>query len=342
MAIQQQPVSGIGEPLSYRVITLEEHFTTSDFLRATAPFTPALGSSAVLEARLLDFDGERIAAMDEGGVDLQVLSLAATGQESLAADDATSLVHDANEEAFAATQRHPGRLRMFASLALKDPVAAAKELERGVERLGCVGGFLNGTEGGGFLDAPRFAPLFEAAEALDVPLYLHPTAPSRTIQEEYFQGLPEASAYFLSTAAWGWHAELGMHCLRLILSGTFDRFPRLKIIIGHMGEHLPYSLMRAQDGLSMPVTHLQRSVSEYFLNHFVITSSGYFTQAPFRCAMEMLGADRLLYSVDYPYRSNAAGARFLEHLEIAPDDLRKFASGNAERILKLSPDPVSR
>jgi len=342
MAIQKQPVSGIGEPSTYRVITLEEHFSTPAFLRATAPFTPALGSSTSLEAKLLDLDEVRLAAMDEGGVDLQVLSLAATGQESLAPEDATSLVHDANDEAYAATQRHPDRLRMFASLALKQPEAAAKELERGVERLGCVGGFINGTEGGDFLDAARFSPLFEAAEALDVPLYLHPTAPSRAIQEEYFRDLPEASAYFLSTAAWGWHAELGMHCLRLILAGTFDRFPRLKLIIGHLGEHLPYSLMRAQDGLSPPVTHLQRSISEYFLNHFFVTTSGYFTQAPFRCAMDMLGADRLLYSVDYPYRSNAAGARFLEHLEITPDDLRKLAAGNAERVLKLAPERVPR
>ncbi|SEB39639.1 amidohydrolase family protein [Terriglobus roseus] len=342
MAIQQQPVSGIGDPTLYRVITLEEHFTTPDFLRATAPFTPALGTSAALEEKLLDLDERRLAAMDEGGVDLQVLSLAATGQEQLTSADATSLVHDANNEAYAATQRHPKRLRMFASLSLKDPAAAAKELERGVERLGCVGGFLNGTEGGDFLDAPRFAPLFEAAEALDVPLYIHPTAPSLAIQDLYFRGLPEASAYFLSTAAWGWHAELGMHCLRLILAGTFDRFPRLKIIIGHMGEHLPYSLMRAQDGLPTSVTHLRRSVSEYFLDHFSVTTSGYFTQAPFRCARELVGADRLLYSVDYPYRSNVAGAHFLEHLEITPDDLRKIASGNAERILKLPSELVSR
>jgi hypothetical protein len=122
----------------------------------------------------------------------------------------------------------------------------------------------------------------------------------------------------------------------LILAGVFDRFPRLRIIIGHMGENLPYSLMRAQDGLPPSVTGLKHSISEYFLHHFVITTSGYFTQAPFRCALEVLGAERILYSVDYPYRSNDAGARFLEDLSLPPDDLRKIASENAERILKLN------
>ena len=335
MAILQKPVSGIGEPISIRTIALEEHFTTSAFLRATAAFTSALSSAKPLEEKLLDLDGYRITAMDEGGVDLQILSLAATAQDKLAPADATSLVADANDTAFAATERHPERLAMFSSLALADPGSAAKELERGVLKQRSVGGFVNGTEGGSFLDDPRYIPLLEAAEALDVPLYLHPTPAPEPVQRIYFSGLPEASAYFLSTAAWGWHAELGMHALRLILGGVFDRFPRLKIIIGHMGENLPFSLMRAQDGLSPSVTGLKRSLSEYFLHHFVITTSGYFTQPPFQCALQVLGAERILYSVDYPYRSNDAGARFLEGLSLPPDDIRKIACENAERILKL-------
>lgn len=336
MPLRIEPNSGIGEPTTVRLITLEEHFTTQEFLRATAPFTPALASAPALETQLLDLDQQRIAAMDEGGVDLQVLSLAATGQESLKPDETTSLVRAANDTAFAATERHPHRLRMFANLALKQPEAAAKELERGVDRMRCVGGFVNGTEGGTFLDDARYYPIFEAAEALDVPIYIHPTPPSTIIREAYFSNLPEKSAYFLSTAAWGWHAELGLHCLRLILAGTFDRFPRLKVIIGHMGEDVPFSLLRAQDGLPPSVTGLERSVSDYFMEHFYVTTSGYFTEPPLRCAMDVLGTDRLMYSVDYPYRTNVAGAKFLEGASIAPDDLRKIASGNAERILKLS------
>jgi predicted TIM-barrel fold metal-dependent hydrolase len=321
--------------VSQRIIALEEHFTTPAFLQATAPFMPAVARSASLEARLLDLGDGRIAAMDQGGVDLQVLSLAATGQDALPASEATALVREANDIAFAATKAYPERFASFASLALRDPAAAAKELERGVRNLHCVGGFLNGTEGGSFLDDQRYWPLYDAAEALDVPLYLHPTPPSTAVYDAYFKGLPEKSAYFLSTAAWGWHAELGMHCLRLILSGLFDRFPQLRFIIGHMGEDLPFSLMRAQDGLSPSITGLSRSVSEYFLDHFVVTTSGYFTQAPFQCAMDVLGPDRILYSVDYPYRSNRAGAEFLAGLKVSPSDKEKITHGNATRILRL-------
>jgi uncharacterized protein len=333
--LQRSPVGD--EQLPIRVVTLEEHFTTAEFLRATAPLVPAVAKSAALGAKLLDLDDGRLAAMDEGGVDVQVLSLAAAGQGRLAPSEATALVRDANDAAYAATQRHPGRLRMFASLALKQPESAARELQRGVTELGCVGGFLNGTEGGSFLDDPRYAPIFETAEQLDVPLYLHPSPPPQPIIDAYFGGLPERSAHFLSTAAWGWHAELGMHCLRLILAGVFDRHPSLKIIIGHLGENLPYSLIRAQDGLPTSVTGLTRSVSDYFLDHFFITTSGYFTTPPFMCALEVVGADRLLYSVDYPYRSTAAGAALLRNLALAPADLQRVAAGNAERILKLRP-----
>jgi predicted TIM-barrel fold metal-dependent hydrolase len=330
------PTSPVGEATTeIRVITLEEHFTTPEFLRATASVTPAVATSAVLEGRLLDLDDGRLGAMDDGGVDLQVLSLAATGQEALTPADATALVRDANDAAFDATRRHPDRLAMFASLALRDAEAAATELERCVGQLGAVGGFLNGTEGGAFLDDPRFTPVFEAAQRLDVPLYLHPSPPQPAVRDAYFGGLPERSAYFLSTAAWGWHAELGMHCLRLILAGVFDRFPGLRVIVGHMGENLPYSLIRAQDGLSAAVTGLPRSVSEYFLDHFVVTTSGYFTPAPLRCALDVLGVDRVLFSVDYPYRANTAGAELLRTASLATADLQKIAAGNAERVLAL-------
>lgn len=330
------PSSPVGDAhTELRVITLEEHFTTPEFLSATADFTPAAARSSALEALLLDLDDRRLSDMDDGGVDLQILSLAASGQESLESADATALVRDANDAAFSATRRHPGRLAMFASLALRDPDAAAAELERGVSELGCVGGFLNGTEGGAFLDDPRFTPIFEAAQHLDVPLYLHPSPPQPAIRDAYFGGLPERSAYFLSTAAWGWHAELGMHCLRLIVSGVFDRFPGIRFILGHMGENLPFSLIRAQDGLPPAVTGLQRSVSDYFLDHFLVTTSGYFTAPPLQCALDVLGVDRVLYSVDYPYRATTAGAELLRTAPVAAADLQKVAAGNAERILNL-------
>lgn len=318
------------------IITLEEHFTTADFLKATEPWIPNAARSATLDRKLLDVDDGRIAAMDTGGVDLQVMSLAATGQEKLDAALATALVREANDELAAAVARHPSRFAGFTSLALRDPANAARELERGVQKLGFKGGFVNGTEGGVFLDDPRFYPLFEAAEQLNAPIYLHPAPPPVAVAESYFAGLPEASAYFLSTAAWGWHAEAGMHCLRLILSGLFDRFPRLQIIIGHMGENLPFSLARADGALPARVTQLKRTVAEYFHSHFYVTTSGYFTTPPFACALEVVGADRLMYSVDYPYRENTAGQEFLRSISVSPSVYAKLTHENAQRLLRLS------
>lgn len=333
ITVYPSPAGPAGNPV--RVITLEEHFATPEYLAATEQFLPPIARSTALQTALADLDDARIAAMDAGGVDVQVLSLAAGAQHRLAPHHATALVRDANDAAHAATRRHPDRLRMFASLALGQPDRAADELHRGVRELGAVGGFLDGTAGGSFLDDPRYTPIFEAASELDVPLYLHPSPPPRAVRETYTEGLPEKSAYFLATAAYTWHAELGLHCLRIILAGVLDRFPKLRFIIGHLGEHLPYSLFRAQDGLPTSVTGLQRAVSDYFLDHFTITTSGYFTAPPFMCARDVVGTDRLMYSVDYPYRSPQAGAEFLRRLPIPLSELAAVASGNAERILKL-------
>ena len=335
MTITVRPSPASADEITVRVVALEEHYATAEYLSATEEFMPQVAKSASPRAALLDLDDARIAAMDAGGVDVQVLSLAAGGQHRLAPADATALVRDANDAAFAATRRHPGRLRMFANLALRQPELAADELRRGVKELGCVSGFLNGTEGGSFLDDPRYTPIFQAAAELDVPLYLHPAPPPQVVRDTYTAGLSEASAYFLATAAWGWHAELGLHCLRIILAGVLDRFPSLRFIIGHLGEHLPYSLYRAQDGLPPLVTGLQRPVSEYFLDHFLITTSGYFTTPPFMCARDVVGSDRLMYSVDYPYRPTRAGADFLRQLPISPSELASVAAGNAERYLNL-------
>ncbi|TDZ44418.1 amidohydrolase family protein [Mycobacteroides franklinii] len=333
LTVRSSPASS--HELTVRVITLEEHFTTPEHWDAVGPFMPAAAKAPALRAALLDLDEQRIAAMDAGGVDVQVLSLASGAQHRLAPADATSLVRDANDAAFAATRRHPDRFCMFANLALRDPEGAASELHRGVTQLGCVGGFLNGTEGGSFLDDRRYTPIFEAASELDVPLYLHPTPPPRVVRDVYTAGLAEGSGYFLSTAAWAWHAELGLHSLRIIVSGVFDRHPALRLIVGHLGEFLPFGLFRAEDGLQQKVTGLARPVSEYFLDHFVLTTSGYFTTAPFMCARDVVGIDRLMYSVDHPYRSSTAGAEFLRRLPIPGDELASLTSGNAERYLKL-------
>jgi len=321
-----------------RTITLEEHFMTSEVLKATSAFRntdPTAGYRELIEEKLLDLGDCRIADMDASGIDMQVLSLAVCGVEKLAPAEATAIARDTNDRLAAATRMRSDRLAGFATLALRDPEKAAAEFERCVTKLEFKGALVNGTTDGLFLDHPRFTPLFEAAQALDAPIYLHPGPPPDTVRDAYYEGLPRSLGDVLSTGGWGWHVETGLHSLRLIASGLFDRVPRLKIIIGHMGENLPFSIARAESGLSRGTTHLKRKVGEYFREHFYVTTSGYFTLPPFACALQVVGADRLLFSVDYPFASNAVGREFLDSLPVTPDEMKKISHRNAERLLKV-------
>jgi predicted TIM-barrel fold metal-dependent hydrolase len=208
-------------------------------------------------------------------------------------------------------------------------------LERCIDTLGFKGLILDGTVGGEFMDQPKFLPVFEAANALKIPIYLHPAAPPKAVKDVYFSGLPAEAAHLLSIAGWGWHAENGLHALRLIVSGLFDRFPDLQIVIGHMGEGVPYALARSSNVLGNAIKHLQRSVDEYFHHNFHVTTSGYFTLPPFQCALEVVGIDRLMYSVDYPFSPNTRGRDFLNALNLADTDYAKLTHGNAEALFRL-------
>lgn len=323
--------------LSMRTITLEEHFATPEILKKSAEIQPASRNNFVkaVEEKLLDLGKGRLADMDAAGIDLQVISLTNAGMDKFDAPTATALAHDANDKLAAAVQAHPKRFAAFAALALQEPENAAAEFERCVKKLGFKGTLIHGTTKGVFLDDPRFTPIFEVAQALDVPVYLHPTLPPKSVEDAYFSGLPGQTGFYLSTAAWGWHVETGTHCLRLILSGLFDRFPRLNIIIGHMGEDLPFSIARAEAVLARDTNHLKRRVGEYFQEHFYITTSGYFTVPPLLCTLQVIGADRILFSVDYPYSPNTVGRKFLDTLPVSPGDMAKISHGNAERLLKV-------
>ena len=320
-----------------RAITLEEHFVTDSFLKATGAYGENAAPQMVeLQPKLLDIGAGRIAAMDEASIDYQVLSLAAMGFDALDAETSRPLARDINDELAEAVRAHPDRLGGFAALALKDPAAAAAELERCVTRLGFAGALVNGTTGGLFLDDPRFLPVFEAAVHLGVPIYLHPAPPPEPVRQAYFSGLGEAGQ-LLSIAGWGWHAETGLHTLRLIVAGLFDRLPALQLIIGHMGEGLPYALARSSAVLSRATPRPRRPVADYFKSNIHITTSGYFTQPPLTCAVEVVGIDRVLFSVDYPFSPNTRGRAFLESLAgtLSPDDLAKLTHRNAEQVFKL-------
>jgi predicted TIM-barrel fold metal-dependent hydrolase len=321
-----------------RTITIEEHISTPEFLEATDKLwagDPAVNFWKANRAKLLNVGTDRLADMDAAGIDLQVLSLSGIGMDELDAATATRLARSANDKLAAAVQAHPDRFAAFATLAMQEPEKAASEFERCVRQLGFKGAMVNGTSGGLFLDHPRFAPLLETAQALDVPIYLHPGPPPEAVQKAYFSDLPDNLGFLLSTAAWGWHVETGLHCLRLIVSGIFDRLPKLNIIVGHMGEALPFYLDRADTFLTQNAKHLRRPVSEYFREHFYITTSGCFTLPSFLCALKVAGADRILFSVDYPFSANTLGRDFLETLPISQQEMAKLTHENAERLLKV-------
>jgi len=320
-----------------RTITLEEHISTPEFLEAIGKVwqgDPVVDMWQAQRDKLFDVGRDRIADMDAAGIDVQVLSLSG-GMDRLDPAIATALARDTNDKLAGAVKAHPDRFAAFATLALQEPERAALEFERCVGKLGFKGALVNGTSNGQFLDHRRFTPLFETAQALGVPIYLHPAPLPDEVRKAYYGGLPGNLGFVLSTAGWGWHVETGLHCLRLIVSGLFDRFPKLKIIIGHMGEALPYYIARADGFLTQSVMPLQRHVSEYFREHFYITTSGCFTVPPFLCALEAVGADRILFSVDYPYNSNTMGRAFLDALPVSAEDIAKISHGNAERLLKF-------
>jgi hypothetical protein len=321
-----------------RIVAIEEAFSYPP-LRKAAPDTLALQRQHPLlrdiQSKLDDLGDRRLAAMDAVGIDLQVISHTTPGPEMLEGPQAIALATAANDALAAAIAAHPDRYAGFAILPMTEPEAAADEIERAVRTLGFRGALINGLTRGLFLDDPIFAPVLGRAEDLDVPVYLHPSALPDPVMRAYFSGLSPMLSCHLATAAWGWHVETGLHALRLIVAGVFDRFPRLQLIIGHMGEMIPFFLARADMVLSPLGEDLRQRVADYFQTNIWITTSGMFTNPPLQCALSVLGADRILFAVDYPYSPNEAGRALLDKARLSSTDRDKIAHGNAERLLRL-------
>lgn len=327
-----------------RIVALEEHFAVSA-LEARIPrdaiaargLTPGEHPVASIArgAALRDVGRDRLADMDMAGITMQVLSLAGAGADLVCGAAGAALARDSNDFLAQIIADHPDRYAGFAHLPTADPGAAADELARCVTGLGFRGGMVNGTTGGLFLDHPSFEPLLAQFERLDVPLYLHPAPPPEPVRQAYYDALPGASGYLLGIAGWGWHSETAIHVLRLVLSGTLDRHPRLKIIIGHMGEGLPAMMARMDLVFAGEVGRLSRSVSSTITDHVWVTTSGLFTAAPFLSLLLTFGIDRIMFAVDYPFSSNARGRAFLDGLQLSPSDKAKLAHGNADALLRL-------
>ena len=324
-----------------RTITIEEHFLAKGFREAMQSHGSSLGGrlhplmTAERLTKLADLGSTRLKDMDRGGIDFQVISNITSVVATRPLDEGVQLAREANDELAQACTAHPDRFAGFASLPMTKPEAAADELERAVRSLGLKGPMIYGTTNGRFLDDPAFLPVLERATALSVPIYLHPASPSAPVREAYYTGLDPAVGVVLATSGWGWHSEVGLHALRLILAGVFDRLPTLQIIIGHMGEMIPMMLARTHDMLTPVAKQLHRPVPEYFLHNFHITTSGFFTDPPLLLALQVVGADRIIFSVDYPFSANEQGRAFLDHASISPADKEKISHLNAERLLGL-------
>jgi uncharacterized protein len=318
-----------------RIVTLEEHFSVPSLSEGRDTLTKDWAwLPKPLKDDLADLGDRRLSDMDAGGVSVQVLSATMPGADLLDGEDGVDFARAANDRLAEAVRRHPNRFAGFAHLPMRSPEAAADELERAVKQLGFRGAMINGTTEGRFLDDPRFAPILSRAEALDVPIYIHPNLPPKAVYDAYYDGLPGMAGFVLSTGAFGWHAEVAIHVLRMVFAETFDRHPRLTIIIGHMGEMLPFMLDRA-DFCARGMSNMLRPPSETILKHVYITTAGVFSTSAFLNAFTSFGADRILYSVDYPYADTVPAKRWLDSLPISPADRLKIQHQNADRLLKL-------
>lgn len=319
-----------------RTIALEEHFATPEYFAGPGKHDrerAAAHYGAAFFAQLSDIGAERIGAMDEAGLDVQILSLTSPGVQNLPAAEARILAAHTNDLVAEAIGRYPARLGGFATVPTADPPAAADELERCVRQLGFAGAMINGHTAGRYLDDSFFGPLLERAQSLDVPIYLHPTMPVDAVHQTYYAGFSPQVSFMFAGAGWGWHIETATHVLRMILGGVFDRYPRLQLIVGHLGESLGFMLPRFAM-LDPAVTKLQRPVASYLRENVSYTFSGFNFLPCFEALLMQVGVDRILFSTDWPYASMKDARRFLDSLPIAPAERERIAHGNAERLLR--------
>jgi 5-carboxyvanillate decarboxylase len=288
---------------------------------AHAPFLP----------QLLDIDAGRLADMDANGVDMHLLSLTAPGVQMFDADTGTALATVANDALADAVKRHPTRYAALATFAPQDPQRAVKEMDRARNKLKMNGFIINSHTNNEYLDLPKYWPILEAAEAMNAALYIHPRAPSDGMAAPFRD-------YRLETAAWGYGVEVATHAVRLMLSGTLDHFPKLKIVLGHMGEAVPFWLWRL-DFMGRPgfggLRTNKLKPSEYFRQNFAITTSGVEDHLALKYCIERIGVDSVMWAIDYPYQPTTPAVAFIESAPISDADKHKVAHGNAERIFHI-------
>jgi 2,3-dihydroxybenzoate decarboxylase len=316
------------------LIALEEHYAWDPASADNVVGSWLRENNTTAYKRLYDRGELRLEQMDAAGIDFQILSLFDPGvQDETDVRRAVDLASRANDDLAETVRGKPDRFGGFATLATQDPDAAAAELHRAVSELGLVGGLINGHCQGRYLDDPAYVGLFECAQELGAPIYLHPTTPHPAVMDAWFAPYVGDG---LHLASWGFAAETGTHVLRLIYSGLFDRFPRLQMIIGHLAEMLPFAAYRIDRyyglGGDTSARKLKRLPSEYLRTNFHVTTSGNFCPSAFACTLEVIGAERVMFSVDYPMDDNKAGADFLAAYPMDEAVRRQVGSENALRL----------
>jgi 5-carboxyvanillate decarboxylase len=328
------------EAAAYKRISCEEGFCIPEIvsaLRKASGGVPSAWSGPIegpFMPALLDLGEGRIRAMDKAGIDMQVLALASPGVQLFDPPTAMSFARLANDRLAEATRKNPTRLTGLCTVAPQDPVGAAKEMERAVRTLGFKGAVINSHTNGEYLDDPKYFPILEAAQALGVPLYIHPRDPSPGMA-----GPLTLPGFMLG---WSYGVEAGTHALRLIAAGIFDRYPNLRIVLGHMGETLPFVLDRLDNRYEWEMKMFGkvkqarlRLPSEYFKNHFVVTTSGMNYRVPMMAAIAELGADRVLFAADYPMEEPSQAVAAVEAMELSMQDRWKVFETNARKVFAL-------
>lgn len=314
------------------IIALEEHFFDPGWNRVRDEALHGARPDTDFFRRMADLAHQRVTEMDEGGIDLQFISHAPPGAQGVRAGKGAEWCRASNDLLAQAVGHHPDRLGGFASVPTDDPGAGADELARAVEELGFRAAILHTLSEGPTLDDERYWPIYARAQSLGVPVYLHPADPGSVMLDNHYRGYAESHPTFVR-AAWGFMVEAGTQAMRLVLSGVFDRCPDLQIVLGHLGETIPYQMERIDEALSRdtPVKNFR----QVFTRHFHVTTSGFFSDKALRCAIDEMGADRVLFSVDWPFARNDAGTAWLKSAPISEDEREAIAGGNARRLLNI-------
>lgn len=336
----EQKISTNIQKTTFKKIAIEEHWTNPALMKIRQEYDARIKSPLKMTKEFLinfgkkgvDFENMRIPTMDKYDIAIQIISTGSPGvQGTTDKNRAISLAKEINNLQAEIISKYPTRFAGFAALPLQDPKAALEEFERAVTKLGFKGAMVQGHCNGEYLDQQKFWNLWELAEALEVPIYLHVTDPLSD-QIRIYEGYPE-----MLGASWGWVVETATHALRIIYSGLFDTFPKATLILGHLGETLPYQLLRFDEGYEQAIKtrKLKKPISSYIKENILVTTSGWFKPSSLRCAIDVMGADRVLFATDYPFVDTGLAVKMIEDTPLSDQEKVNIYYLNAKRVFKL-------